>query len=354
MRRRQKGYYTRRRDRIKKGRADRSMNPRVTLADIAREVGLSTSTVSRVLNGSILISDENSALIHRAAERLGYRKRPIRRHMSRAILNVLLFLPRRNETYSHLFYDVSDLIAGIRNGFGETRVNIITRLQDDQILLEHKKSGDIGGCIFAFCEPSEGILGQLEAAGIEIILINRVLPGVSSVMSDAETGMRVLAERIRASRGEGTRVAYLGYTPVRFVSGLRRDALASACGALGLELRHGDVHTVDDIVDIDSALIGRILSAGCGALCCFNDVLALYTFQIMQLMDVRIPRDLSLTGFDDSPVRRLSPRRIDTVRLSAYDLGFEAAACLRRTVLDGPGEIVRTALVGDYVAGDTI
>ena len=66
---------------------------KATVYSIANELGLSPSTVSRVLNNSSLISDSKRALILSTAERLHYRKRHIKRQGLRAIITIRLFLP---------------------------------------------------------------------------------------------------------------------------------------------------------------------------------------------------------------------------------------------------------------------
>lgn len=234
------------------------MAKRVTLEDIAAATGLSTSTVSRVLSGSILISDEKTALILKTADDLGYLRRIIKRHGGRAIMNVLLFLPMRRDTYSHLFYDAADLITGIRSGFGKTRVNIVIRLDDDQVLHEHKKSGDIDGCIFAFCEPSELMSEQLLETGVRTVLINRTAQGMSSIVSDAAKGMGILAEKIREKRGAGVTVRFLGFNLIPTVSKDRRDGLLKACNKMGLNFDNDGSREIDNIHEIDATFVSEI------------------------------------------------------------------------------------------------
>jgi len=124
-----------------------SRRKRITIYDVAQEVGLSVSTVSRVLNNSTLISDEKAELIRKVATRMGYIKRPIRRQSSRTILNVKLFLPLHEESALHLFYDAPDLIDNIKRGFGETRVNIVAIAREDRTeTFDNKRLGQIDGC----------------------------------------------------------------------------------------------------------------------------------------------------------------------------------------------------------------
>ncbi len=119
---------------------------RITVYDIAEELGISVSTVSRVLNNSTLVTGEKRKLILETAERLGYRKRSVKRPRQRVVLNILVFLPFHEERRLHLFYDAAELFLGIREGFEESRVNLITEINRTHIpLFDNKKLGDIDG-----------------------------------------------------------------------------------------------------------------------------------------------------------------------------------------------------------------
>jgi len=106
------------------------MSKRVTVYDIAKELAISPSTVSRVLNNSSLISNERSSQIMAMAKQLGYEKRNIKKHMSRVILNIHIFLPQAESTIIHFFYNISELLESIQKGFGDVRLNFVTKVND--------------------------------------------------------------------------------------------------------------------------------------------------------------------------------------------------------------------------------
>ena len=67
-----------------------------------------------------------------------------------------------------------------------------------------------------------------------------------------------------------------------------------------------------------------------------------------------LPSDLSLAGYDDSPVRRLTPQKIDTVSLSPYRLGYEAGSWLRASIIDRNGGALQVRIPGELVVGETL
>ena len=123
----------------------------VTITDISQEIGVSTATVSRALNQSRLVSPGLSKKICKAADKMGYKKRVIRRHRGRGILNIKLVLPRHEEPERALFYDLASLIEGVQSGFKLCGINLVCEPTSPTFKpYPHKKGGDINGFIFAF------------------------------------------------------------------------------------------------------------------------------------------------------------------------------------------------------------
>jgi LacI family transcriptional regulator len=339
---------------MKKG-AGGPAEKRVTVYDVAKELGISTSTVSRVLNNSILIGEEKRDSILAAARRLGYHKRPIKKQMRRAILNIKLFLPVHRYVYTHLFYNVADLIAGLYDGFGDVRVNIITKLaglEDD--IFRTKKLGDIDGCIFAFSEPEEEIYGRIGERGIPVVELNRINEKRNYVSCDNALGMETLLARVVRRRKDGVRPCYLGFTQIPAVEEQRRRGFLSAVKNLSLPAGEKDLFILDALADISPELLKDLKKKGYNTVMCFNDVLAVYFFQAAVAEGFSIPGDFSLTGFDNSPVLDLVSRRIDTINLSVRILGFEAGKWLKARIIDREEKDIHKLIAGEYVQGSTI
>ncbi len=166
---------------------------KITIYDIASKLNISTSTVSRILNNSTLYSKEKRDIVFKTAEDMGYIKRPIKKQSRRAILNIKLFLPVARYSYIHLFYDVAELIMGIQDGFGEVKVNIITKINDGDIsVFQNKKLGDIDGSIFAFGIPGKKLTSVLKERGIPYLLLNRTVPEEKYIANDSKAGINTL------------------------------------------------------------------------------------------------------------------------------------------------------------------
>ncbi len=331
---------------------------RVTIYDVAQEVGLSVSTVSRVLNNSTLISDEKADLIRTVADRLGYVKRPIRRQSSRTILNIKLFLPLHDESALHLFYDLPDLIDNIKRGFGETRVNIVAIARNDRTdTFDNKRLGQIDGCIFAFARPEPTIRKILVDRQIPFVLINRVDPVDNYICGDNSRGMALLVDHLAQEaerRGETLRPIYLAFDPVKEISEQRAEGFRLGCSRNGISIDSTSEFHLQRLSEINDELFAYLERKAINAVTTFDDVLSIFFYQAAMHRGIRIPEDTMLVGFDNSPVISLLDRRIDTVDLESSNLGYKAGEWLRRVIIEREDAFVQEMVAGEFVPGETI
>ncbi len=332
----------------------------VTIQDVATECGISSSTVSRVLNNSILVGDGVRAQVLETAKRLGYQKRTIRKQESRAILNIALFLPETRSKDINLFYDVSEFVKGINTGFGEVKANIIVRInQHDDKGFRNKKLGDIDGCIFAFTTPKPDLVRMIEQRQIPLLLVNRYASQHDSIVYDSEQAMGLLVEKIIAKnllRGRvDVRPCYIGFLPVAYINKERREAVSHACRRFGVPFGlANDVFEFQSLTDISSDFSRNLKNRGYNAIICFNDFVAIQLYLGALRCNFQFPDDFSLTGYDDSPALGLMDRRIDTIRFDVHELGREAGEVLSRRIIGRHATPIHVRLDGIYNEGETI
>lgn len=332
------------------------MGKRVTVYDISERLGLSPSTVSRVLNNSSLISEEKRQLILSTAEEMGYQKRIIRKQKGRAIINIRLFLPKTTYSYIHLFYDVAELVEGIELGFEETRINIITSLNEgDLSVFDSKKLGDIDGCIFAFTKPSQALEELLEERSVPFVLLNRPTAENNYVFVDNHRGMQKLIDAMYKKRGNALKPCFVGFSQLPSVSRSREFGVAGACKEKGIAFdRNHDVIMVDSLDELREKVLPAIELNSYNGVLCFNDLMAVSLYQAVLQKGWKIPQRFSLSGFDNSPILQLLDQRIDTIEFSLTKLGEEASRWLSSRILDRVETSVQQAIEGPYIAGDTI
>ncbi len=331
------------------------VSPRITISDIADDVGVSVSTVSRVLNGSGLVSRPQRDRILESAARLGYRKQQRRRQAGRTIVTIALVLPASTPGPLHLFYDTGELVDSVHAAFGKTRVNVVVvsvvRWRDT---FEQKKMGDVDGCILAFTDPDRNLSEHLEENGIPTVSLNRIRPDGNYVSCDNRNGMSALVRQLVNVRGAEHDIVYLDYNAIPAVSAERRDGFLDAVDKLGIQRNRCHVYEIHHLSQINDRFFRDLSENAVRSVVCFNDVVAVYVYQAALHRGMRIPEDLSLTGFDNSPVRQLLDRAIDTVDLGVGALARTAADWLRSCVLLAECRPLQVVLEPRYVPGDTL
>jgi LacI family transcriptional regulator len=328
------------------------MIKKVTVYDIAKKLEISASTVSRVLNNSSLISSEKSDLILKTAKEMGYEKRNIKRPGSRAILNIILFLPWDEEPQYHMFYDSAELVFGIRYGFGNTKINIITELNDGQSsALENRKVGDIDGVIFAFTDPSSLMSATLEKRNIPFILLNRKDERFNYISLHNDEAMERFFSLVKGNGAE-LRPFYIGLKAAEKVNSYRKKAFLEQCESEGItKFEMIDIASFDEI---NGELITFIQNRDFNCIVCFNDIVAVSVISASRSSGLSIPEDFSVTGFDNSPLRNVFPIKVDTIDLEVKKMGEKAGEWFFNRIINKDEEPIQLELHARHIKGNTI
>ncbi len=324
-----------------------------TITDIARALNISTATVSRALNLSRLVTPELSGEILKMGEKLGYKKRTIRRHRGRAILNIKLVLPLHAEPERALFYDLGALIEGIQSGFKLCGINLVTETNSKKFQpYPHKKGGDINGFIFAFNRPTPDTLKAMREHGTPFVVLNRDIEGLPCVASENAKGMADLVSHL-ISRRPDMRPAYISINGLGQINEERLEGFAKACAANNIPFDAAtDAHFANGISEISPAFITPI-SAKYNTLVCVNDIIGTVVLTELDRLGIKVPSDISVTGFDDSPVRKLSRPLLTTIAMPMGELAKAAAIRLETEIIDHivPTETLRVS--GTLLTGES-
>ena len=304
---------------------------RARLADIAIQAGVSEATVSRVLNGRPGVAEATRQAVLTALDVLGY-ERPARLKQHSAGL-VGLIVPELDNPIFPMFAQV---IESALAHHGYTPV-LCTQTpggvhEDDytQMLLERGVAGIVfvsGLHADSSADPARYV--ALRRRGLPIVLVNGYIDGVDApfVSNDDVTSMDLAVTHLVA-QGH-TRIG-LALGPRRFVPVVRkitgfRDAMR----------RHLGLEDVDDWVECSlfsveggTAAAGRLVDAGCTAVICGSDLMALGAIRAVRDRGLEVPRDVSVVGYDDSPLIAFTDPPLTTVRQSVQAMGSAAVRAL--------------------------
>ena len=301
--------------------------------------GVSISTVSRVLNDKPGVNAATRRQVLTAIDVLGY-DRPARLRPRVAGL-VGVVVP---EIENPFFPRLAQLIETNLAQHGYTPVLCSQSLggihEDDYVrsLLEHGVAGIIfASGMHAIADADPGRYQRLTDSGLPVVLINGYLPGVGAACIATDDAARSrsrpsLTWRTWVTRRIGLALGQERYTPVRRKA---RRASARRCGRTSTpsmtdedcaELIEYTTFTVAGGAQAGAALLDR----GVTAIVCGSDVMALGALRAARQRGLRVPRDLSVVGSDDSPLIEFTDPPLTTVRQPSMEMA--AAAC--RALLD--------------------
>jgi len=319
----------------------------VTLRDVARRVGVHSSTVSRALDPATrgLIKAETARRITQAAEALGYKLNPIAYGLK----------TNRSHTVGVLVPDITNpvfppIIRGIEDALAEAGYTAILSNTDndarrEHLILENMFARRVDGLILATARRRDPEVERWVAEDVPAVLINRTVDSgaVSSVVNDDAFGIQLVVRHL-IERGHA-RIAHLAGPPTLSTGHARHRAFLAALKAGGLrnESRRVVVCAAFSEQEGRRAFLelwskDRSFTAVVAA----NDLLALGCYDAARELGLGVPEDVAVTGFNDMPfVDKLQPP-LTTVRIPHYRMGAQAARTLLARVRnrDAPVEHV--------------
>ncbi len=318
---------------------------RSTLRDVAREAGVSLSTVSYVLNDNhhaARISAATKARVLAAARRLGYKFDPIGRALQRGYTNqVILLIVTWNLATSHAATAMAISRAASVHGF-ELTVHVADDDAAAEAFLQRRLLHHMGGILVLWDSPAmeASELKKLAAEGVPVIdLLPDSPAGISVVTADREDAF------LRGTRhliGLGHRhIAMIcdavtrAKTTLRKLAGYRR-ALAEA----GLPDDDRLIENVEEFGFEGGCEGFQRLVARCPevtGVMCINDAIALGVISAAQERGRNCPADLSVIGFGDAPEGRFFRPKLTTFALSSNRVARQAMELVLRLRQHPPG-----------------
>ncbi len=304
-----------------------------TIARIAELAGVSTATVSKVVNGRAEVAAETRAAVEGVIREHGYRRQ---KKPNRATL-VELVLHELEGAYA------MEVIKGVERVASEHELAVVLtelrgRHTPGRTWIEGVLSRKPAGVITVFSGPTPAQQEQLTSRGIPFVLVDPTStpePDFPSVGTSNWSG-GLSATRHLLELGH-RRIAAITGPPHALSSRARLDGYRAALDAADVPvdpqlIREGDFNLVDGLAHGRDLLR---LDAPPTAVFAFNDAQALGVYHAAHEAGLRIPHDLSVIGFDDLPPARWAIPALTTVHQPLSDM---AAAATDMIVRLGQGE----------------
>ena len=293
----------------------------VTISDVATAAGVSRSTVSRVMNGRATVDADISERVRAAAEKLNYRPSTVARSLSLGRTETVAFVvpELENPMFQHVLAGLTE--AASANGYrvlvadtgqnpaDEAAIALDARLRCDALALVSPRM-------------PEDQLAALVVQASPTVLVNRDSP--SAAAPAVTVNYRAGAAAVL------THLVGLGHRRVVYLSGPTPSASDDRRRA-GLEDVAATTPGLELVVVSGGATVGAgyraldpVLAARATAVVAFNDLVAFGLLAALNQAGVAVPKDISVTGFDDIELAQYSTPTLTTAAVPQHELGRQA------------------------------
>jgi len=312
----------------------------LTLEDIAKQVGVSRSTVSRVVNGSPNVSPEVRQQVLEAIRITGFHPNAAARSLASQRTRVIgLVLPR---SVSSFFTDpfFPQLTQGIALGCNTNDLSLslflVTNKEDeDKIMPRISRSGMLDGILVQSGRADDPLMERLTSSRIPCVILGRPFKdaGISYVDVD----------NVKAAYVATKHLTDLGYKHIATITGSHGSTVT-------LDRIEGYTKALTDAgYPINPFLIAKgefsetsgyeammnLLPHKPDAIFIASDLMASGAIRALQDSGLHVPEDIALVGFDDIPLAALTKIRLTTVRQPIPQIGTKAVELLIDLIENG-------------------
>jgi len=330
----------------------------LTLEDIAKKSGVSRSTVSRVINNHPNVSKKVRQHVNEVIQQTGYQPHLAARALvSKRTLMCGLILPRSINTFFTDPYYPS-LIQGIAQACSNQNYTFSLFLVDeneneDQIYTKVARRGFMDGILFQSYQRGDLLMDKLSESGIPLVILGRPFQNKHLSYVDIEN-----VESVEKA------IQYLinkGHKKIGTITGPQNTAV-------GIDRKKGYQQALTkNNIPIDNTLIvegtfteesgylgmKHLLHQKPDAVFAASDEMAVGAIRAINEENLEVPRDISIIGFDDFPMRTMVRPALTTIHQPIEQFCSEALKMLIAFVEDGSGPFQKNILKADFIIRDS-
>lgn len=319
---------------------------RVTIAEVAREAGVSLQTVSRAINNKGEISEETRQRVLRVARRLGFRPSHIARGLvTRKTLTVALVVPDiANPFFAEIARGAED--AAHDAGYSLLLGNTIEDPQRETDVLYALEEKCVDGIILCSSRLAAAALADIASRLPALVLVNRHVPSeaVATVRVDDAAGAQSATRHLLVSGRR--RIGFLAGPPAAHSGQERARGYRQAIEHLGMAVDPSfSVHCAP-FMESGRTAMEALLAAhpDLDAVFCYNDLVAVGALQACTALRRQVPHEVAVIGCDDILLASLVTPPLSTLRVDKREIG-SAALHLLLDRIDGCSDKCREVVL---------
>lgn len=331
------------------------MKPKLTLKQIARELDVSVSTVSKALHDSLEISEDTRKKIKAFAKLYNYKPNNIAVSLkNRKTRTIGIVIP---EIVHHFFATV---IRGAENVANQRGYNLIICLSNNSfdrevVNMELLANGSIDGFIVSVAKETQqkGDYHHLHETihrGMPVVLFDRVVEEVrcDKVIIDDKKGAQQAVSHLLNLGCE--RIALISTVDYISVGKLRTDGYKKAMEEAGITVEDELILKIEDIENSENDIKAFIKKNRPDGIFAVNEQFATSAIKALQQTDRKVPEDVSVIAFTNGELSKRFIPSLTTISQHGAEMGAEAANLLIDRLEKGDEgsfvtEIIKTSLV---------
>jgi LacI family transcriptional regulator len=305
-----------------------------TIKDVAREAGVSTATVSRVINGHERVSAGMRERVLEAAGRLGYRPNAMARSLRSESTRTLGLVVSNvmNPFFTAVARAVED--AARERGYSVILCNADEDPEKEELYLDVLLGRRVDGVLVSPARAASPHLADVLEEGVPVVFVDRHIAGMDVPVVRAD-GRRAVGELVEYLVGLGHRELAVISGPPEVVPGAERlEAFLAAAERSGASVpeervRVGDFRRASGVRAMRELLA---LEPRPTAVFVANNLMTLGALQALRAAGLWIPQDISLASFDDVSWFELLEPPVTAIAQPTGELGAAAARMLLELV----------------------
>lgn len=298
------------------------MKKNVTIRDVARESGLSIATVSRFLNGKGYLSEQSEKKIKDVMERLDYKPNEVARSLSNRKTNTIaLLIP---DITNPFFPELVVAIEGVARsrGYSLFLMNTEEELLHSNGFWRSLESRFIDGLILGSFQFTGEVLKGMENMNLPFVRIDRGAGDDedNSFGVDNSEGAKLAVEHLIEVGCK--KVAHIS-GPSSYPSSLERVKGYREAMDKYLPLQEECIYEGDFSLESGQNLTKQLMNnhKECDGIFFGNDLMAIGALKALKLMNIRVPEEIAIIGFDGIQLTQMVDPEISTIEQPIDELG---------------------------------
>jgi len=307
----------------------------VTIKDLARELKISPSTVSRALKNHPDISEETKRAVNELAKRLNYQPNAVALSLKQQRSNTIgVIIPE----IVHYFF--SSVISGIEDVAYDAGFNVIICQSNERY--EHEVANAktllasrVDGILVSISKETEDFkhLYNLLDNNIPMVFYDRIVPGLFAdqvIVDDLDAAYRATRHLVDNGR---KRIAHFAGPQKLLIGQYRKEGYLKALREAYIDIDNDLILEADSFERARLAILKLINSqTEFDGLFAVNDLTAIGAMQTLQKQGIKIPNDVAIVGFSDGRFSGITDPTLTSVDQHGYEMGTVATEMLLKRI----------------------